>query len=90
VHTSQGLEFDYVGVIVGDDLKFITDNDEYITEWEAYKDAKGKQGLRQNPTELNKLVRNVYRILLTRGIRGCYVYFTNREAGDYFKNRIGN
>ena len=81
VHTSQGLEFDYVGIIVGKDMQFNADTKKYFTVWDNYKDSKGKQGLLKNPEELNKLVRQIYRILLTRGLKGCYVYFMDKETG---------
>jgi DUF2075 family protein len=90
VHTSQGLEFDYVGIIIGNDLKFDMQSNNYFTDWDEYKDSKGKQGLHDNPEELNKLVRNIYRILLTRGIKGCYVYFMNKEVEKYFGSRLAN
>lgn len=87
IHTSQGLEFDYVGVIVGNDLKFNPKTLTYYTEHDEYKDAQGKRGLRANPEELNRLVRNIYKILMTRGMKGCYVYFVDKETEKYFKNR---
>ncbi|MBK8953134.1 MAG: DUF2075 domain-containing protein [Chitinophagaceae bacterium] len=88
VHTSQGLEFDYTGIIVGKDLQFNSKTNKYFTPWDEYKDFKGKQGLNQKPDELNKLVRNIYRILLTRGMKGCYVYFMDKETERYFRSRI--
>jgi DUF2075 family protein len=88
VHTSQGLEFDFVGVIIGNDLKFNVQSNNYFTEWDEYKDSKGKQGLHGKPEELNKLVRNIYRILLTRGMKGCYVYFMDKEVEIYFRSRL--
>lgn len=90
IHTSQGLEFDYVGVIVGDDLSFDVETLTYITHYDNYKDTQGKRGLRDNPTELNRLVRNIYKILMTRGMKGCYVYFTDKETESYFMNRINS
>jgi SOS-response transcriptional repressor LexA len=88
IHTSQGLEFDYVGVIVGDDLKFDPVSFSFKTDWKSYKDIKGKQSLKNNPEKLNKLVRNIYKILMTRGMKGCYVYFTDKETEKYFKSRM--
>ncbi|MFA9389333.1 MAG: DUF2075 domain-containing protein [Prolixibacteraceae bacterium] len=88
VHTSQGLEFDYVGIIIGNDLQFNFVTKEYFTNWNDYKDSKGKEGLKKNPDELNSLVRNVYRILFTRGMKGCYVCFVNKETKKYFKERL--
>ena len=88
IHTSQGLEFDYVGVIVGDDLRYCAEDDSYVVDWKSYKDVKGKQGLKNNPEKLSKLVQNIYKVLMTRGIKGCYVYFTNRDTEKYFKERL--
>ena len=88
VHTSQGLEFDYVGIIVGNDLKFNEETNEFYSEWALYKDSKGKQGLRNDPERLCKMIRNIYRILMTRGMKGCYVYFTDKGTEKYFKTRL--
>ncbi|MDJ1501842.1 DUF2075 domain-containing protein [Xanthocytophaga agilis] len=87
VHTSQGLEFDYVGVIIGNDLRFNPTTSQYFTQWKEYLDTKGKSGLNKKPADLNKLVRNIYRILLTRGMKGCYVYFMDKEVEKYFRMR---
>jgi DUF2075 family protein len=88
IHTSQGLEFDYVGVIVGDDLEFDSETKTFSTNHNKYKDKTGKKGLKDEPEELNRLVRNIYKVLMTRGMRGCYVYFTNKEVEKYFKERL--
>lgn len=90
IHTSQGLEFDYVGVIIGDDLKFNPKTLSFYTDWKNYKDVKGKQTLKNDLEKLNKLVKNIYKILMTRGMKGCYVYFTDKETEKYFKSRMGN
>lgn len=89
VHTSQGLEFDYVGVIVGNDLKYDSLSKEFYSEWDTYKDSKGKAGLKNDPVRLCKMIRNIYRILMTRGMKGCYVYFVDKETERYFKSRLG-
>ena len=90
VHTSQGLEFDFVGIIIGKDLQFNSVTNKYFTKWEEYKDVKGRQGLQNKLDELNKLVRNIYRILMTRGMKGCYVYFVDKDTENYFRKRIQN
>jgi DUF2075 family protein len=88
IHTSQGLEFDYVGVIVGKDLRFDVGSGRYVTEWNSYKDRNGKKGMKEKPEELNLLVRNIYKVLMTRGIKGCYVYFEDKEMEKIFKERL--
>lgn len=88
VHTSQGLEFDYVGVIVGKDLAYNPKTEEFHTEWKAYKDSNGKSGLKNNPKLLNLYVRRIYKILMSRGMKGCYVYFMDEEVKRYFEKRL--
>ena len=88
IHTSQGLEFDYVGVIVGDDLNFDSVKNLFSTDHRKYKDKTGKKGLKEEPEKLNRLVRNIYKVLMTRGMKGCYVYFVDKEVEAYFKKRI--
>ena len=88
IHTSQGLEFDYVGVIVGKDLRFDPESLEYFVDWDSYKDSAGKKGLKNNPNELKKLVKNIYKVLMSRGMKGCYVYFMDKGTKEYFISRI--
>ena len=95
IHTSQGLEFDYVGVIIGDDLKYADNH--IITDYT--KRAKTDQSLRglqklakTNPIEAEKrseeIIKNTYRTLMTRGMKGCYVYCTDPALSDYLKKRL--
>ncbi|WP_027964550.1 DUF2075 domain-containing protein [Halalkalibacillus halophilus] len=95
IHTSQGLEFDYVGVIIGDDLRF--EQGEVITD--HMKRAKSDQSLRgikkmmkEDPKKANKLadqiIKNTYRTLMTRGQKGCYVYCTDPQLADYLEKRL--
>jgi len=97
IHTCQGLEMDYVGVIVGDDL--VVRNDTVVTDAEkrARMDAsvKGyKKRFKENPErakeKMANIIKNTYRTLLTRGAKGCYVYFCDKETERYFKNCLGS
>ena len=92
IHTTQGLEFEYVGVIIGDDLRY--ENGKLIVD--INKRAKTDQSikgikklLKENPEEAqriaNEIVKNTYRTLMTRGQKGCYIYCTNKELSNYFK-----
>jgi len=89
IHSSQGLEFDYIGVIVGPDLRFDPETMKYFTNWGEYKDASGKKGLKDNPEKINQFVRNIYKVLMTRGTKGCYVYFADKETEKFIRSRIG-
>lgn len=95
IHTCQGLEVDYVGVIVGSDLK--VEEDQLVTDpagrARTDKSLNGYKGERkQNPLEADskadEIIRNTYRTLMSRGIKGCYVYFTDPQVEEYFKNHL--
>lgn len=95
IHTCQGLEVDYVGVIIG--LDFVVRDGKIITDpsKRARTDAslKGyKSEYKINPEEANKkadlIIKNTYRTLMTRGMKGCYVYFVDKETEKYFKTMM--
>lgn len=84
IYTAQGFEFDYIGVIVGNDLKYDKANDCLIGNIEATRDPT----LRKGKENFDEYVKNIYRVLMTRGMKGCYVYFTDNEVRDYFQSRL--
>ena len=92
IHTSQGLEFDYVGVIIGPDLRFenggvITDLTRRASTDQSLKGIKKK--LKEDPKAAlalaDEIIKNTYRTLMTRGMKGCYVYCCDRALGEYLK-----
>ncbi|TLS36792.1 DUF2075 domain-containing protein [Pseudalkalibacillus caeni] len=90
IHTVQGLEMDYVGVIIGKDLGYDPETDSLIVRREEFKDkgarpAKPKKG-QEDP--LFDLVRNTYKTLMTRGMKGCYVYCYVEELDKYIREQI--
>jgi DUF2075 family protein len=95
IHTCQGLELDYVGVIIGPDLVFR--NGELNTEPGARaktdKSLAGyKKTLKDDPVAATEradaIIRNTYRTLMSRGMKGCYVYFTDKATADYFRSQL--
>ena len=91
----QGLDFDYVGVIIGEDLRL--KNNEVITDYTKRADSdKSLDGLKslakkKDPTalqEVDRIIRNTYKTLMTRGMKGCYIYCVDKELNEYFKRRI--
>lgn len=88
VHTSQGLEFDYVGVIIGNDLKYDPNTEKIYASYNDYQDSMGKRGLKNNPMELTMLIKNIYKVLLSRGMRGCYVFCRDKNLQEYLKERL--
>ena len=96
IHTCQGLEVDYVGVIVGPDL--IVRNGKVITVPAARarhdKTLKGYKGFLQADKEgaeeaADRIIKNTYRTLMTRGMKGCFVYCTDPETAAYFSDHLG-
>lgn len=92
IHTCQGLEFDYVGVIIGDDMRY--ENGRIVTD--ATKRAKTDSSLKglkkliaEDPDAAeeiaDKIIKNTYRTLMTRGMKGCYVYCTDTSLAEYLK-----
>lgn len=95
IHTCQGLEVDYVGVIIGPDL--VVKNDQLKTVPRARdrhdKTMKGfvklsKEDAAKAAREAEMIIKNTYRTLMTRGMKGCYVYATDPGLREYFKNNI--
>ena len=87
IHTSQGLEFDYVGVILGRDIYYDPDTHTVNGDYENYYDKTGKSGLRNKPDELTQYIQNIYRVLMTRGIKGCTIFCCDKNLQAYMKNR---
>ena len=97
VHNVQGLEFDYIGVIIGPDLKCL--NGKVVTDYQKRANTeKSLYGLRvlmkQDKEYYEKLadtiIRNTYRVLLTRGLRGCYVYACDENLQKHLKKITEN
>lgn len=89
IHTSQGLEFDYVGIIIGKDM--IYRNGKVLTDYTQR--AKTDASLKGIKTTLNysladRIIRNTYKTLLSRGQKGCYVYCEDVELRNYFQKII--
>jgi DUF2075 family protein len=95
IHTCQGLEVDYIGVIVGSDLIVRNGRVHAMPEERSKQDQsiKGyRKAFEEDPMaardKASAIVRNTYRTLMTRGMKGCYVYFVDSEAATYFRGRL--
>lgn len=95
IHTCQGLEVDYIGVIIGPDLLYREEKVLTQPAARAKSDSsiKGyKKLLAEKPEEGKELIRavikNTYRTLMTRGMKGCYVYCVDKELGEYLKAEL--
>ncbi|MGG4144276.1 DUF2075 domain-containing protein [Paenibacillus algorifonticola] len=88
VHTTQGLEFEYVGVIIGNDLRYDAETGTLFSDFKDYKDITGKKGLKNDPARLNALIKNIYKILMSRGMKGCYIYCRDQALQAYIQTRL--
>lgn len=95
IHTAQGLEFEYAGVIIGDDMIYrdghiVTD---YTKRAKTDQSVKGiKKMAKEDPAKAaetaDMIIKNTYRTLMTRGMKGCYVYCTDRQLSDHLKELL--
>jgi len=85
IHTIQGYDLNYVGVIIGPELSYDPNTKQLIVKREHYKDKNGVAGI-TDPEELKRYVINIYKTLLTRGIHGAYMYVVDEDLREYFKN----
>ena len=95
IHTSQGLELDYVGVIIGPDFQVIDGKLVTNPSGRATTDVSlhgYKKESKEDPEAAEKkadlIIRNTYRTLMTRGMKGCYVYCTDPDVAKYFREQL--
>lgn len=95
IHTAQGLEFDYVGVIIGNDLRY--ENGKIVTDvTERAKTDQSIKGIYKMAQQdfnnamkvADEIIKNTYRTLMTRGQKGCYIYCTDKNLAEYLKSRL--
>ena len=84
VYTAQGFEFDYVGVIFGPDLVYVPE----LADWRGDRTKSFDTVVKRSGERFTQMVKNTYRVLLTRGMKGCYVYFMDKNTENFFRSRI--
>jgi hypothetical protein len=84
VYTAMGFEFDYAGVIFGNDLVYNFDEQ----TWIGHPENSADNVVKRSKEKFSVLVKNTYRVLLSRGMKGCYVYFMDKETERFFKSRM--
>lgn len=82
IYSAQGFEFDYVGVILGPDIRYDSKHDCLI----CLPSLNKERNLTNTGGEL--LIRNIYRVLLTRGRKGCYMFSCDPKVSCYFRRFI--
>lgn len=89
IHTAQGLEFDYVGVLIGRDLSYDPETGRIVTDKTKISRDDNSSGIRTaTDAEARRLILNTYKTLLTRGQKGCFVYCEDDMLRTYLKSKI--
>ena len=86
IHTTQGFDLNYTGLIIGNELKYDLEKGKFIADRNNYYDAKGKADTSNE--ELLEYILNIYRTMMTRGMLGTYVYVCDDGLREYLKQYI--
>ena len=89
IHTTQGLEFDYCGIIIGQDLRY--EDGQVITDPSKEAMSDKSSGIRSCKDKVlaDKLIRNTYKTLMSRGQKGCYLYCEDKPLLEYISRMLG-
>ena len=89
IHTTQGLEFDYCGIIMGQDLRY--EDGQVITDPSKEAMSDKSSGIRSCKDKVlaDKLIRNTYKTLMSRGQKGCYLYCEDKPLLEYISRMLG-
>ncbi|MET3861405.1 hypothetical protein ABIE38_002338 [Dietzia sp. 2505] len=83
IYTAQGFEYDYSGVIIGPDLVWRTDR------WVARREySHDNQVKKADLPDFERAIKNTYKVLLTRGMRGTFVHSTDPETQAHLESLI--
>jgi hypothetical protein len=84
IYTAQGFEFDYAGVIIGPDLTYDLDKG----HWLAHPEKSADSVVKRAKATYMEHAQNLYRVLLTRGMKGCYVHFMDKDTERFVRSRV--
>ena len=88
IYTAQGFEFDYAGVIIGEDLKYDETTGKIITCKDACKDPVLRRNMSEANMTFDDYVRNIYRVLMSRGMKGCFLYICDDNLRIHMKQLL--
>ena len=88
IYTAQGFEFDYAGVIIGPDLKYSELLGEVVTDKSECKDPVLRRNIGEATMSFDDYVRNIYRVLLSRGMKGCYLYVVDIPLRNHIRKLL--
>ena len=88
IYTAQGFEFDYAGVIIGPDLIYNNETQKIETVKSATRDPMLKTAPNEATMTYDDYVRNIYRVLMSRGMKGCFLYICDENLRNYMKQLL--
>lgn len=86
IHSTQGYDLNYGFVIIGEDMKYDPKSGRIYADRNCYYDKYGKNGTTE--PELEEYIKNIYYVLMSRGIKGTYLYICNKELKEYMSKYI--
>jgi len=87
IHTTHGYDLNYSGIIIGPELDYDFEKNEFVVYKERYHDKNGKNSI-QDGDLLREYILNIYKTILLRGIKGTYVYVCNENLRNYLRSFI--
>jgi uncharacterized protein len=87
IHTTQGYDLNYVGVIFGKEITYNPETNTIEIDPKNYFDRNGKAGIKDKK-ELKDFIINIYKTILYRGIKGAYIYASDENLREYFKKHV--
>lgn len=93
IHTSQGMEFEYVGLIIGDDMvyrkgKIVTDYRRHPESAGEFKRPHQQKPKAEDAAIIDRIIRNTYKVLFTRGQKGLYLYVMDPDLREYLRKKV--
>ncbi|MCR9290970.1 MAG: DUF2075 domain-containing protein [Bacteroidetes bacterium] len=87
IHTTQGYDLNYSGIIFGNEISYDPKTEKIIINEKNYFDKLGKQSI-TDPKELKNFITNIYKTIMLRGIKGTYIYVCDPKLREYFESFI--
>lgn len=87
IHTTQGYDLNYAGIIFGNEIGFDNKTKSIVIRPDQYFDTNGKQSIK-DPEQLKAYIINIYKTMMLRGIRGTYVFVCDSDLRAYFSEHL--
>lgn len=86
IHTLQGYDLNYVGVILGKEIDYDKANNRLVINLDKFYDKYVKQ--QSDYETVYNYIINSYKVIMSRGIKGCFVYACNKNMQEYLEKFI--